>query len=68
MTKLTKTERRQIIDSLAKWIDTPIIAELIVDHLNKEGRSFRPPLEKPTLDLCKELWLLELEELGAKLA
>ena len=66
--QLTSDERQKMITRLAGWIDTGAIAELIVDHLADEGKSFRPPLDKPTLKLCQELWLNELEELGAKLA
>ncbi len=46
----------QVIDEVASWIDTTVLAEMMVSHLEEEG-------EEPTVDRCKELWYAVLERL-----
>ena len=50
--------RAEAQDSLAKWIDTYVLAELVMDALEEQG-------VEPTFEKGKEYWLRELEELGA---
>jgi len=47
----------QVIDEVASWIDTAVLAEMMVNHLEEEG-------EETTVDRCKELWYTVLERLG----
>jgi len=44
----------QIKDDLAGWIDTDVIAGLILDELEEQG-------VQPTLDNAKSIWLDVLE-------
>jgi len=44
----------QIKDDLAGWIDTDVIAQLILDELEEQG-------VQPTLDNAKSIWLDVLE-------
>lgn len=46
--------REDILNAVADWIDTYVIAEVIIDHLVDELG------EKLTLRGCKEVWLREL--------
>jgi len=43
-----------VIDELTGWIDTDVIAELIVDELEEQG-------VQPTLENAKTVWLDILE-------
>jgi hypothetical protein len=54
----TRTKREKIIDDLVRWVDTQVIAEMVVDHLEEEG-------DEVTLEACKEAWLGTLENLGS---
>lgn len=50
-------KREKLIEELANWIDTHVIAEMILDHLKDSG-------EPLTLERAKEAWLNTLEYLG----
>ena len=45
---------QDVKEELAGWIDTDVIAELIIDELEDQG-------EKPTLKYAKNVWLDVLE-------
>ena len=47
----------EVIEAIMDWIDTAVIAEMIVEHLKDSG-------ETPTVDRCKEVWLATLGNLG----
>lgn len=49
--------RQQVIEQVADWIDTHVIAEMIVDHLEEHGEDI-------TVERAKEVWLNSLENLG----
>jgi len=51
----------ELIGKVADWVDTQVIAELIVGHLEDQG-------DELTLENAKTVWYLELEELGARMA
>lgn len=53
-----RKKREKVIDEVAAWIDTRVIAEMIADHLEQEG-------EEVTLESCKEAWYGTLENLGS---
>ena len=53
-----KVIKSKVIDEVADWIDTAVIAEMIADHLTQEG-------EEVTVERCKEVWLGTLENLGS---
>lgn len=50
-------EREELIEKLADWVDTHVIAEMVLDHLKDTG-------EPLTLERAKEAWLQTLEYLG----
>ncbi len=50
--------KNQVIDEVASWIDTAVLAEMMVSHLEEEEG------EEATVDRCKELWYTVLERLG----
>ena len=52
----TYLTRRQVEDALADWIDSAVIAELLVESIKEE-------LGELDLQACKNLWLATLEEL-----
>lgn len=54
----TRTNREQITDDLARWVDTQVIAEMVVSHLEDVGGGV-------TLESCKDAWLRTLELLGS---
>jgi hypothetical protein len=54
---MTDEEKEKVIDEIAEWIDTYVIAEMVVDHLEDQG-------EEPTVERCKEVWYGTLENLG----
>lgn len=51
-------KKEKVIDEVAAWIDTRVIAEMVADHLEQEG-------EEVTVESCKEAWLGTLENLGS---
>ena len=51
----------ELIGKLADWVDTQVIAELIVQHLEDQG-------DELTLENAKAAWYSELEQLGARMA
>lgn len=61
LTPLVRVEklrtREDILDAVADWIDTDVIADAIIDHLVDELG------EELTLRGCKEVWLRELQGL-----
>jgi len=50
-------KKEKVIDEVAAWIDTRVIAEMVAGHLEQEG-------EEVTVESCKEAWLGTLENLG----
>ena len=52
-----RMRKEKVIDEVAAWIDTRVIAEMIAAHLSNEG-------EEVTVESCKETWLGTLENLG----
>ena len=54
-------DNEELIAKVAEWVDTQVIAELIVDHLENQG-------DELTLENAKTVWYAELEELGARMA
>jgi len=54
-------DNEELIAKVAEWVDTQVIAELIVQHLEDQG-------DELTLENAKTVWYLELEELGARMA
>ena len=54
---MTDDEREELITQIAEWIDTTVIAEMIVANL-EEGE------DELTLERCKETWYGTLENLG----
>jgi len=51
-------KKEKVIDEVAAWIDTRVIAEMVANHLEQEG-------EEVTVESCKEAWLGTLENLGS---
>jgi len=49
--------REEVIEQIANWIDTHVIAEMIVDHLEEQD-------EAVTVERAKEVWYGTLEHLG----
>ena len=47
-------DREDVIEEVANWIDTNVIAELLVDTLEEED-------ELPTVQAVKDAWLSILE-------
>jgi len=54
-------DKEELIAKVAEWVDTQVIAELIVQHLEDQG-------DELTLENAKTVWYLELEELGSRMA
>lgn len=50
-------DREQVIKEVADWIDTQVIAEMIVDHLEETNRPV-------TVQEAKEVWYSTLKNLG----
>ena len=48
----------KVVDEVAAWIDTRVIAEMVASHLKDEG-------DEVTVESCKETWLGTLENLGS---
>ena len=53
-----RMKKEKVIDEVAAWIDTRVIAEMIAAHLSDEG-------EEVTVESCKDMWLGTLENLGS---
>lgn len=51
----------QVIDAVAEWIDTYVIACAICDHISDTLG------EAPTIERCRDLWLDALEHLHENL-
>ena len=49
-----RMKKEKVIDEVAAWIDTRVIAEMVANHLEQEG-------EEVTVESCKEAWLGTLE-------
>jgi len=47
----------EVIEEIANWIDTQVIAEMIVEHLEETDRPV-------TVKEAKEVWYGTLENLG----
>ena len=52
-----RKKKEKVIDEVAAWIDTRVIAEMVAEHLKDEG-------DEVTVESCKEAWLRTLENLG----
>ncbi len=50
--------REQVIEQVADWIDTTVIAEMIADHLEEQDEAI-------TTDRAKQVWYDTLEHLGS---
>lgn len=50
-------DREQVIKEIAGWIDTQVIAEMIVEHLEETERSV-------TVEEAKQVWYGTLQNLG----
>ena len=50
-------DREQVIEEIADWIDTQVIAAMIVEHLEETGRS-------TTVEEAKQVWYGTLQNLG----
>ena len=50
-------DREQAINEVADWIDTQVIAEMIVEHLEQTDRPI-------TTEEAQQVWLLTLENPG----
>ena len=50
-------KREKLTAHIAKWVDTRVIAEMIIEHLGEQG-------EQLTFERAKEVWLNTLENLG----
>ena len=53
-----RMKKEKVIDEVAAWIDTRVIAEMVADHLEDEG-------DEVTVESYKEAWLGTLENLGS---
>lgn len=58
---IQQIDKDELIGQVAEWVDTHVIAELIVDHLQDQG-------DELSLENAKECWYAELEHLGARMA
>ena len=47
----------KVVDEVAAWIDTRVIAEMVAEHLKDEG-------DEVTVESCKDAWYGTLENLG----
>ena len=54
---MTDDEREELVTQIAEWIDTTVIAEMIVASLEEEEGEL-------TLERCKETWYGTLENLS----
>jgi len=52
-----RQKREKLVDDLANWMDTKVISEMVVCHLEEQG-------DEVTLDRCKDMWYGTLENLG----
>ncbi len=50
-------KKEKVIDEVAAWIDTRVIAEMVANHLEQEG-------DEVTVESCKDAWYGTLENLG----
>ncbi len=53
---------KRLRERVAEWVDTYVIADLILSHIQNELER------RPTFNLAKEVWLDELQHLGGHLA
>jgi len=54
----TRQKREKVIDEVAGWIDTQVIAEMVAEHVEEVD-------EELTVRGCKDVWLGTLENLGS---
>jgi len=52
-----RQKREKVIDEVANWIDTRVIAEMVAEHVEEIE-------EELTVQGCKDVWLGTLENLG----
>jgi len=50
-------DHEEVIEEIANWIDTRVIAEMIVEHLEENDRPI-------TVQEAKEVWYGTLQNLG----
>jgi len=50
-------DREQVIEEIADWIDTQVIAEMIVEHLEETERPV-------TVEEAQQVWYGTLQNLG----
>ena len=50
-------DKEQVIKEIAAWIDTQVIAEMIVEHLEEAGRPVN-------FEQAKDVWYGTLQNLG----
>ena len=55
---MKQANREQVVDEVSNWIDTTVIAEMVVSHLEDQG-------EEVTIENAKNCWLGTLENLGS---
>lgn len=53
--------KKSLVDLVSEWVDTRVIAEMVIDHLKTEGLP-------RTFEKAKEVWLDTLQMLGSHLA
>ena len=53
-----RMKKEKVIEEVAAWIDTRVIAEMIAEHLEDEG-------DEVTVESCQEAWYGTLENLGS---
>ena len=56
-----RLSKKSLVDQVSEWVDTRVIAELVVDHLKSEGIP-------RTFEQAKAVWLDTLQMLGSHLA
>ena len=55
-----RKKKEKVIEEVAAWIDTRVIAEMVAEHLDDEG-------DEVTVENCEEAWLGTLENLGSRI-
>lgn len=59
--------REELIDKLASWIDTRVIAEAVVEGLEERIQDTSPEGELVKLGDCQALWLSMLDNLPSEI-
>lgn len=53
----SRMKRGKVVEEVAKWIDTTVIALMVADHLEEAEQEV-------TVASCQDVWLRTLENLG----